>query len=280
MSITAAEIQNVRFSEASRGYNPDQVDEFLERVASDVDALNRAIAEAAARVSEAEQRAELAEQMANAAPMIGAAPALQAGRTDASITEDVIARAFINAQVSADNLREEARKEAEKLYREAEAKAKDYVSDAHTERSRILSELDYLREISERFRTEFLSLVNHYSADAQKRFADFAELVPDEVSVEERQTIEDLLAANNAAFEAEAASAELEAAAAAAAQMQAVSQASQADAGQTAGSQRAVTAAPASASEGEGSAADMAPDVTDNTNTYMLDDDLEIEEID
>jgi cell division initiation protein len=273
MSITAAEIQNVRFSEASRGYNPDQVDEFLERVANDVDALNRAIAEAAARVSEAEQRAELAEQMANAAP-IGASPAFQADRNDSSISEDVIARAFINAQVSADNLREEARKEAEKLYREAEAKAKDYVSDAHTERSRILSELDYLREISERFRTEFISLVNHYTTDAQKRFADFAELVPEEISVEERQTIEDLLAANNAAFEADAASVELEVVAQAAAQMQAATLASQA--AETTGSQTAVAATPAD----EAAEADTEPEPTDNTNAYMLDDDLEIEEID
>jgi len=200
MSITATEIQNIRFSEARRGYNPDEVDEFLEQVASDVDNLNRALAEAATRLSEADQRTQTAEeraqtaddrarvaeeQLANAVVVKEASAATPSAsepspRAEGTITEEVIAKAFIAAQVSADNLKEEARKEAEKLYREADAKAKDIVRDAHGEREKMLGEIEHLRGISEKFRTEFLSLINHYSADAQRRFTEFNSLVPED----------------------------------------------------------------------------------------------------
>jgi cell division initiation protein len=60
MSITALEIQEARFHEVNRGYDPNEVDEFLERVAADVDTLNRALSDAAARIKAVEQ--ELIDQ--------------------------------------------------------------------------------------------------------------------------------------------------------------------------------------------------------------------------
>lgn len=258
MSITATEIQNVRFGEARRGYNPDEVDEFLERVAGDVDTMNRALAEAASRLSEAEERAQQAEeqlaeaeqalqaaQAAAAASPTPAAPAPQATAASAAdgISEEVIARAFIAAQVSADKLKEEALKEAEKLYREADAKAKDIVRDAYSERERTLSEIEHLREASERFRTEFLSLINHYSADAQKRFAEFGELSP---TGSGQAAAQSMLDANNAAVPSSASDKPVPTSARAARPAPAPSPA----------------AAPAAAA------------------SYPIDDDLEIEEID
>ena len=262
MSITATEIQNIRFSEARRGYNPDEVDEFLERVAADVDALNRAIIEAAARINDAEERVSAAEERA-ALRAVSAEPAalpvaLDASSPASNISDDVISRAFIAAQISADNLKDEARKEAEKLYREAEAKARDYLSDAHTERSQILAEIDYLREVSERFRTEFLSMVNHYNTDAQKRFADFSMLIP-EGSSSDHQSVESMLEANNAAVVSSSAS-------------QAV--ADNRETAQVASETVAVDFTNSlDADDDEVTAIDVAVG-------YVLDDDLEIEEID
>jgi cell division initiation protein len=185
MSITAAEIQQVKFAEVRKGYDPDEVDEFLERLAVDVDTLNRAIAEAANRIKSAEEQvreaeAKLAQQSSVAAAPVALEPEARAtSSASAPVSEDAISKAFIAAQVSADRLKEEARKEAEKLYREADSKAKDIVRDAHSEKQRTVAEIDKLREISEKFRTDFLSLVNHYSVDAQKRFPAFDELIPE-----------------------------------------------------------------------------------------------------
>ena len=268
MSITAAEIQNVRFGEARRGYNPDEVDEFLERVATDVDTLNRALAEAANRLRDAEERARVASERpaaAAAAAVAPAAPPAEALRpaqpvAEGAITEEVISKAFIAAQLSADRLKEEARKEAEKLYREADAKVKDIVREAYNERERIVGELDYLRNISETFRTEFLSLIEHYSTDAQKRFADFSELVPESLAHEAAPGIESLLEASSAVVVPSGGSAAKEA---------------------PAHSNRSAAAEPAEQPEPvDDEETDPGATTAMPAASYAIDDDLEIEEID
>ena len=45
MAITAADIQSVSFSIDRKGYDVDEVDVFLERVADEIDAMNKEIAE-------------------------------------------------------------------------------------------------------------------------------------------------------------------------------------------------------------------------------------------
>jgi cell division initiation protein len=208
MSITALEIQEVRFGEVKKGYDPNEVDEFLERVATDVDTLNRALSEAASRIKAAEERATVAEKKAAevvvpepVAPVQDAfEPKEVPAKKEPGITEDVISKAFIAAQKSADALLEEARREAEKVYREAESKGRDIVREALAGKQKTLAEVDRLRESSEQFRTEYLSLLKHFQADAQKRLAAFDDVVPskpDEEAAKKAQ--ETLLAANDAA---------------------------------------------------------------------------------
>jgi cell division initiation protein len=205
MSITALEIQEVRFGEVKKGYDPNEVDEFLERVAADVDTLNRALSEAAVRIKAAETRAEDAEKRAaEAASAPAAAPVVEPKpKPESSISEDVISKAFIAAQRSADALQEEARKEAEKVYREAEAKGRDIVREALAEKQKTLAELDRLRESSEQFRTEYLSLLKHFQADAQKRLAAFEGVVPLKPGAEDAgKAKERMIAANDASIPA------------------------------------------------------------------------------
>jgi cell division initiation protein len=198
MSITALEIQEVRFGEVKKGYNPNEVDEFLERVATDVETLNRALGEAASRIKAAEARADEAERrLAEDAP--APAPVVEKKPEEGGISEDVISKAFIAAQKSADALQAEARKEAEKVYREAEAKGRDIVREALSEKQKTLAEVDRLRESSEQFRTEYLSLLKHFQADAQKRLTAFDELVPSAPdAATARKAQERLTAANDA----------------------------------------------------------------------------------
>ena len=194
MTITALEIQEIRFSEAKKGYDPGEVDDFLERVAGDVDTLNRALSEAAARIKAAEARVKDAETRIEEAEERAAAA--QAGQIAAKkeavvaekpvstrskapeISEQDISNAFIAAQKSAEALKEEARKEADRVYREAESKGRDIVREALAEKQKTLGELDRLRESCEHFRTEYLSLLKHFQSDAQKRLTDFDDIVP------------------------------------------------------------------------------------------------------
>jgi cell division initiation protein len=200
MSITALEIQEVRFGEVKKGYDPNEVDEFLERVATDVDILTRALSEAAARIKAAEMRAEEAEQRAAEAASAATVAPATGPRPEGSISEEMISKAFIAAQKSADALQEEARKEAERVYREAESKGRDVVREALSEKQKTLAELERLRESSEAFRTEYLSLLKHFQADAQKRISAFDDVIPSSgVQEDPRKVQERLVAANNAA---------------------------------------------------------------------------------
>jgi cell division initiation protein len=214
MSITALEIQEVRFGEVKKGYDPNEVDEFLERVAADVDTLNRALGEAAVRIKAAEARAEEAEKRAAQAPRaVADAPKEKVVKGDA-LSEDIISKAFIAAQKSADALQEEARKEAEKALHEAEAKGRDIVREALSEKQKTLSELDRLRESSEHFRTEYLALLKHFQADAQKRLSAFDDAIPAKTSDDRlSREQETLLAANDATVAAPKAATEAVAAA-------------------------------------------------------------------
>ncbi|MDR2673012.1 MAG: DivIVA domain-containing protein [Coriobacteriales bacterium] len=182
MALTALDIQNQSFGTSRHGYDPQEVDVFLERIATETDNFNRALQEARSQIEAAENRAKAAEYQANQA--IKATQAAQAaqsakGSTEAVATEKQIAQAFIAAQRSADDLRESARKESEKVYREAEMRARDIVRDALAEKQRILEEIDRLRVSTEKFRTEYLALLNHFSADAQKTMPTIDTIAPD-----------------------------------------------------------------------------------------------------
>jgi cell division initiation protein len=203
MSITALEIQEVRFGEVKKGYDPNEVDEFLERVANDVDMLNRALSEAASRIKAAEKRAEEAERKLATAPAQAAKSARADKQVEDSASGEIIAKAFIAAQKSAEAIQDEARKEAAAVYKEAEAKSRDIVRDALTEKQKALDELNRLRESCEKFRTEYLSLIKYFQADAQKRMTVFDEAIQQQSADEARGPSMDFAVANSAAVVAE-----------------------------------------------------------------------------
>ena len=71
MAITMQDIQDEGFEHALRGYDVGQVDVFLERVANEVDAMNKQIADLESQLKEAKDelaktRGELAEANAEA----------------------------------------------------------------------------------------------------------------------------------------------------------------------------------------------------------------------
>src|SRR5688500_10184171 len=65
MELTSKAINEAEFSMARKGYDPDQVDEFLEKLAVAVDKLSDALAEARSRATDAERRAADAERRAS-----------------------------------------------------------------------------------------------------------------------------------------------------------------------------------------------------------------------
>jgi DivIVA domain-containing protein len=112
--LTSDRVRSVAFSDKLRGYNPDEVDDFLEEVAAGVDDL-------VARL-----------QASPASPPAAVAPSAPPPRVDEerAFDEGTVARALILAQRTADLAIGEAEESARNLVGQAQARADTIVAEA------------------------------------------------------------------------------------------------------------------------------------------------------
>ena len=170
MAITPADIQAQTFSEAKRGYDPAEVDVFLETLSSEVDAMLAKIVDLKGRLTATEQQladtqAQLAQAQDAAAQAVVAAPA-----PDFSAQERQISAALIAAQQTAEGIVNDANENAERIRNEADAKAREVIRQALTEKQAELEEIDRLKASREEFKAEYLKLIQHFMDDAQNSF--------------------------------------------------------------------------------------------------------------
>ena len=178
MPITPAEIQQKTFSEAKRrGYEPSEVDEFLEQISRDIDAMLRKIAEAKNGELQGEiekVRAEADKAVADArAAAPAAAPAAPANNGKPNIysaTEEQLSAALIVAQQTADRIVAEAKSNAERIRLDADNQARKVIRQALDEKQTELDEIERLKVSRENFRTEYLALIQKFSDAASANF--------------------------------------------------------------------------------------------------------------
>ena len=172
MAITPADIQAQTFSEAKRGYDPGEVDVFLEQVSAEVDAMLNKIVDLKNRLTMTEQQlsdtqAQLAEAQAAPAPEPVVAPAPEPAY---GASERQISAALIAAQQTADNIIAEARENAERIRNEADNKAREVIRQALAEKQTEIEEIDRLKASREEFKSEYIKLIQHFMDDAQNSF--------------------------------------------------------------------------------------------------------------
>ncbi len=107
MALTPMDIHNKEFSKGFRGYKETEVDDFLDEVVREFE-------------SHIKQTASLQEQLEKAQEE------LERYRN----IEDTLNRTMVVAQKTADEVRENARREAELIVREAEQRAKEIILSA------------------------------------------------------------------------------------------------------------------------------------------------------
>lgn len=183
MPITPADIQQKTFSEAKRGYQPAEVDVFLEEISKDIDAMLRKIADLKTRLTAAEARnselegeveraraeAEAARAAAQHAPA-PAAPAAPAKSNIYSATEEQLSAALIVAQQTADRIVAEAKANADRIRADAEAQARKVIRQALDEKETELDEIERLKTSREEFRTQYMALIQKFMDAAQANF--------------------------------------------------------------------------------------------------------------
>lgn len=193
MDVTPQVLHEVEFRAKVRGYDPDEVDDFLERVAVGVGQLQDRLREAVERAASAEsQAAELRAKV-------------KAGGSSTNETDETLRRTLVLAQRTADaaikeanaeaeRTREDAKEQAEKLVGEAEQRAAAILKDAEAEvrkgvdatRQRLVSEIIDLEATRDSVRADVAALERHLDEQRLRlrgSVADLQRLIDDPASL-------------------------------------------------------------------------------------------------
>lgn len=128
MPITPADIEKKTFSTALRGYDLDEVDDFLDEMVVAVRELEEELARAKERVAELENDPD-------AVAAAAAAPA------PPGPDESAVGRALIAAQAAADRMLEEARTEADKIVGGARLEADSFSKERDQKKAEVDAEM-------------------------------------------------------------------------------------------------------------------------------------------
>lgn len=137
MALTPLDIQNKTFPTKMRGYNQDEVDDFLDLVVHDYEELTQRNRELEKAVKHSEEKLEYFNELKDALnqSIIVAQDTADKVKTSASKESEVI---VTSAQNKADELVANAEKRAHQLTTDAEEKARKILTDA-TEKARQLA---------------------------------------------------------------------------------------------------------------------------------------------
>ncbi|MCR8656018.1 DivIVA domain-containing protein [Paenibacillus endoradicis] len=136
MPLTPLDIHNKEFSRRLRGYDEDEVNEFLDLVIKDYEALIR-------------ENKEMQNQMLT----------LQERLNHFSNIEDTLSKTIIVAQEAADEVRSNAKKEAQLIVKEAEKNADRIVNESLNKSRKVSLEVDELKKQASIYRARFRTLV-------------------------------------------------------------------------------------------------------------------------
>lgn len=174
MRITPIDVRRKEFGRAMRGYDANQVDDFLDEVADEFERVYAENSRMREELDSLRGRLEQFEQL-----------------------EGSIREALVHAQQSAEDLRRAASKEAELTVQEAKARAHQILAESSARVERIQESYEALRKARQSFAADFRQLLKSYLAVMDNM--DIASAKEIERSLNERLDTESIAAARQAA---------------------------------------------------------------------------------
>jgi cell division initiation protein len=136
MPLTPLDIHNKEFSKGFRGYDEDEVNEFLDQVIKDYEMVIR-------------EKKELEEQLNEMTERIGHFNSI----------EETLNKSIVIAQEAAEEVKRNAQKEAKLIIKEAEKNSDRIVNESLSKARKIALEIEELKKQSKVFRTRFKMLI-------------------------------------------------------------------------------------------------------------------------
>ncbi|PPA72120.1 DivIVA domain-containing protein [Jeotgalibacillus proteolyticus] len=136
MPLSPLDIHNKEFNRGFRGYDEEEVNEFLDQIIKDYEILLR-------------EKKELEEKLNNNSERLG----------HFTNIEETLNKSIVVAQEAAEEVRRNAMKESKLIIKEAERNADRIVNDSLAKARKIAIEIEDLKKQSKVFRTRFKMLI-------------------------------------------------------------------------------------------------------------------------
>lgn len=134
--LTPLDIHNKEFNKGFRGYDEDEVNEFLDQVIKDYEMIIREKKELESRVS------ELSQKLGHFTNI-----------------EETLNKSILIAQEAAEDVKRNAQKEAKLIVKEAEKNSDRIINESLVKSRKIAIEIEELKKQSKVFRTRFQMLI-------------------------------------------------------------------------------------------------------------------------
>lgn len=139
MRITPMDIEQQEFSRSFRGYNEEEVDDFLDKIVKDYEELIN-------------ENVRLNEEIEK----------IQEKLKEFGEIEETLRNALLNTQKSAEEMRGRVEKEAKVIIEKAEMEAKALKQEVFKKEDLLKNEIDNLRRYKFTFKEKFKSMLNLY----------------------------------------------------------------------------------------------------------------------
>ena len=157
MPITVAMIEEKEFKTKMRGYDPVEVDEFLDEICDEMVAMQEEIATLQSRLSQAPRAATPYTPVP--APAAVPAPVVPAPVAKTEESSEAAQRLLARAQKVYDETVAEAKAEAEKILKGASARVNTGLEDLEEEKAALEKEVAMLKAAAKDYRVRFNRLV-------------------------------------------------------------------------------------------------------------------------
>lgn len=145
MKLTPLDIQHKEFRRAIRGYNEEEVDSFLDEVVKEFERLFNENIELKEKYEKANEKLKQYEGL-----------------------EQTLQKTLLTAQQAADEIQNNAKKEAELIIKDAEVKAKELVQQVASNKHTLEKEALALKEAERNFIDKFQELLNTFKETLDK----------------------------------------------------------------------------------------------------------------
>ncbi|GAE33874.1 DivIVA domain-containing protein [Halalkalibacter akibai] len=136
MPLTPLDIHNKEFTRGFRGYDEDEVNEFLDQVIKDYEAVLR-------------EKKELFEQVQDLDEKLGHFKNI----------EETLNKSILIAQEAAEEVRSNAQKEAQLIVKEAEKNADRIINDALSKSRKVMMDMEELKKQASVYKMRFKMLI-------------------------------------------------------------------------------------------------------------------------